>query len=111
ARMRARVMWVVVVIVRDVAGRARFLHVTRFGFLVGAAFFSQDFHGHGAADDGVESFIDAGHSAAQEFLQLVFADARGKLHGLSALLRPRRKATRGSRAGRAADSSPVPRPP
>ena len=72
------------VVVRDVAGQARFLQKTRFDFFVGAAFFGQDLHGDGAADNGVARFIDARHPAAQKFLQLVFTDARGQLHHGSA---------------------------
>ncbi len=68
------------VFVRDVAGQTRLLQETRFGFFVGAAFFGQDFDRHRAADHGVERFIDARHPATEEFLKLVFADARGKLH-------------------------------
>ncbi len=45
-----------------------------------AAGFGEDLDGDGAADDGVARAIDVRHAAAEEFLQLVLADARGKLH-------------------------------
>ena len=68
------------VVVGDVAGHARFGQKARLGFGILAAGLGEDLDRHGAADHGVARAVDVRHAAAQELLQLVLADARGKLH-------------------------------
>ncbi len=69
------------VVVTDVAGQLRFLQKARLRLRVGAAFLGQDLDGYDTPDDGVPRPVDARHAAAEEFLQFVFANACGKLHG------------------------------
>ena len=69
------------VLVLDVAGHARFLKETRLGFGVLAGLGREDFDGHLPADGGIPRAVDVGHSAAQEFQQLVLANVGGKVHG------------------------------
>ena len=68
------------VVVRQVAGHARFGQETRLGLLVLAARVRQNLHRHGASDDGVTGAVDVRHPAAQELLKLVLADSRRQLH-------------------------------
>jgi hypothetical protein len=62
------------------AGHARFGQKALLDVAVLAAGIGQDFDRRGAPDQRIECPVDMRHATAQEFLQLVLADSRGKVH-------------------------------
>ena len=73
------------VVVGEAPGHARFGQKSLLDVAVLAAGIGQNLDRHGAPDQRIASPVDVRHPAAQEFLQLVLADSRGKVHWHSSL--------------------------
>lgn len=80
ARFLAVVMDGYDVIVLNGAGHARFVKKAVLRIGVTAAFIGEYLDGNLTADDGIERAVDMGHAAAEELLQLIFSEPRGKVH-------------------------------
>ena len=87
------------VVVGDAAGHARFGQKSLFDLGVLAAGLGQNLDGHGAPDERIESAVDVRHPTAQEFLKLILADSRGKLHCKGLSYQRRELSQRGNVAG------------
>src|SRR6185437_14997780 len=68
------------VVVRDVAGHARFGEESRLGLRVFASGVGQHLDGDHAPDHRVARLVDVRHAASQKLLELVLADSCRKLH-------------------------------